>query len=91
MFGSNHFYVVHHPHDPDLKKKEKEAKKEGKPIKEETPTFEQAQEEIAKNSGFYGNLADKKNGSKGEPSLSEIVYVLLLAVFYRQYHMNPWG
>ncbi len=70
MFGSNHFYVLHHPHDPELKKKQKEAKKKGEPVKDETPTYEQAQEEIAKNSGFYGSLADKNKTSRGKADLN---------------------
>eukprot|EP00794_Sanderia_malayensis_P003504 gene3504-4004_t len=69
MFGNNHFYVLHHPHDPELKKKEKEAKKKGETVKQEAPTYEQAQEEIAKNSGFYGRLADKSNSSNREDLL----------------------
>ncbi len=77
MFGSNHFYVLHHPLDPELKKKEKEAKKKGETVKEETPTYEKAQEEIAKNSGFYGSLADNKNTSRGKLWICTFsVYVL---------------
>ena len=67
MFGSNHLYVLHHPHDPDLKAKEKEAKKKGEPVKPEEPvTYQQAQEEIAKNSGFYGSLSGDTKSSKGK-------------------------
>ena len=63
MFGSNHLYVLHHPRDPEILKRKEEAKKKGQKTPEEPPTYEKAQEEIAKNSGFYGGLQDKGNSS----------------------------
>ena len=65
MFGSNHLYVVHHPHDPEMLKKKAEAKKKGEATHESIPTYETAQEEIAKNSGFYGGLQTSGKSSKG--------------------------
>ena len=65
MFGSNHLYVLHHPHDPEILKRKEEAKKSGESAPEEAPTYEKAQEEIAKNSGFYGGLQDNNKSSKG--------------------------
>ena len=64
MFGSNHLYVLHHPHDPEILKKKSEAKEKGDAISEAPPTYETAQEEIAKNSGFYGGLQDSGKSSK---------------------------
>ena len=69
MFGSNHLYVLHHPLDPEILKKKEEAKQTGESSVEGPPTYETAQEEIAKNSGFYGGLQDKGNKSKGTPAL----------------------
>ena len=65
MFGSNHLYVLHHPHDPEMLRKKAEAQKKGKVIQEETPTYEAAQEEIAKHSGFYDGLQAGGKSSKG--------------------------
>ena len=68
MFGNNHLYVLHHPKDPELLKKQSDAKLAGKPVEEEKPTFEQAQEEIAQNSGLlnYGKLTDKKGAERSK-------------------------
>ena len=54
LFGSNHLYVFHHPQD--------EAKniKAGKPV--ESPTYDTAQEEIAKESGLMVNTDGKSKG-----------------------------
>ena len=65
MFGSNHLYVLHHPRDPEMLKKKAEAQKSGEVAQESTPTYETAQEEIAKNSGFYGGLQAGGKSSKG--------------------------
>ena len=55
LFGSNHLYVFHHPQD--------EAKnvKEGKVVKE--PTYDEAQEEIVKQSGLVKDGANKSQGA----------------------------
>lgn len=68
MFGNNHLFVLHHPKDADLLKKQAEAKKKGQTYEEPTHTFEQAQEEIAQNSGMlnYGSLTDGKDGKKSK-------------------------
>lgn len=59
LFGPNHLYVFHHPQD--------EAKnvKEGKVT--ETPTYDTAQEEIAKKAGFM-DKAGKSEGLCGQHS-----------------------
>lgn len=76
MFGSNHLYVLHHPHDPEILKKKEEAKEKGEVTPETPPTYETAQEEIAKNSGFYGGLQDNKAASKS------ILYLSCLFSFF---------
>jgi len=77
MFGSNHLYVVHHPHDPEMLKKKAEAKKKGEVVHESTPTYEIAQEEIAKNSGFYGGLQTSGKSSKDDLVLQEDLLKIL--------------
>lgn len=71
MFGNNHLFVLHHPKDADLLKKQAEAKKKGQTYEEPTHTFEQAQEEIAQNSGMlnYGSLTDGKDGKKSKEEM----------------------
>lgn len=65
LFGPNHLYVFHHPQD--------EAKnvKEGKVT--ETPTYDTAQEEIAKKAGFM----DKAGKSEDDLILQEDVIQML--------------
>nr|XP_022300390.1 kinesin-like protein KIF28P isoform X2 [Crassostrea virginica] len=65
LFGPNHLYVFHHPQD--------EAKnvKEGKVT--ETPTYDTAQEEIAKKAGFM----DKAGKSEEDLILQEDVIQML--------------
>lgn len=46
LFGPNHLFVFHHPQD--------EAKQAKKGIKSEVPTYDSAQEEIAKKAGLMG-------------------------------------
>ncbi|XP_047136420.1 kinesin-like protein KIF28P isoform X2 [Hydra vulgaris] len=71
LFGNNHLFVLHHPKDADLLKKKEDAKKQGKTFEEVLPTFDQAQEEIAQNSGLinYGNIGDHKDGKKSPQDL----------------------
>ena len=75
MFGSNHLYVLHHPHDPDMLKKKAEAKKKGEVAEESAPTYETAQEEIAKNSGFYGGLQASGKSSKGMLNSLQLIWI----------------
>ena len=72
MIGNNHLFVLHHPKDTELLKKKEEAKKQGKVFEEILPTFDQAQEEIAQNSGLinYGNIGDNKEGKKSPRKFS---------------------
>ena len=53
-FGPNHLYVFHHPQDL--------AKKMNAGEKIETPTFDTAQEEIAKSSGLMTSGDGKSKG-----------------------------
>lgn len=53
-FGPNHLFVFHHPQDL--------AKKVNAGEKVETPTFDTAQEEIAKSSGLMGAAEGKSKG-----------------------------
>lgn len=66
MFGNNHLFVLHHPKDQDLLKKQEQAKQEGKKFEEPDQSFEKAQEEIAQNSGLmnYGAVTDRSGGKK---------------------------
>ncbi|KAK7109967.1 hypothetical protein V1264_013913 [Littorina saxatilis] len=66
LFGSNHLYVFHHPQD------EAKKAKEGKPVKE--PTYDEAQEEIVKQSGL---VKDGGNKSKEDLLLQEDLIELL--------------
>ncbi|KAI8734872.1 kinesin protein KIF28P, partial [Biomphalaria glabrata] len=70
LFGPSHLYVFHHPQD--------EAKqiKAGKVI--EKPTYDSAQEEIAKESGLVDNKANK---SKEELLLNEDLIQVLPMVY----------
>ncbi|XP_061187944.1 kinesin-like protein KIF28P [Saccostrea echinata] len=65
LFGPNHLYVFHHPQD--LAKNVKE----GKTV--ETPTYDTAQEEIAKKAGFM----DKAGKSEEDLILQEDVIQML--------------
>ena len=56
LFGSNHLYVFHHPQD------EAKLAKEGKTMKE--PTYDEAQEEIVKQSGLVKDGANKSKGTQ---------------------------
>ena len=54
LFGNNHLYLVHHPADlEDLKKRG---------VKVEQITYDEAQAEIAKNSGFDMDIKGKSKG-----------------------------
>ena len=59
LFGSNHLFVFHHPRDADLIKKDKSAE-------EKKPTFEEAQKEIAEQSGLNDLLGIDPTKSKGK-------------------------
>lgn len=56
LFGPNHLFVFHHPQD--------EAKQAKKGIKSEAPTYDSAQEEIAKKAGLMG-LEQGEGTSRG--------------------------
>ncbi|XP_005092304.1 kinesin-like protein KIF28P [Aplysia californica] len=66
LFGSNHLYVFHHPQD------EAKQVKAGKGV--EAPTYDTAQEEIAKESGLMANTDGK---SKEDLVLQEDLVQLL--------------
>ncbi|KAL8576237.1 hypothetical protein ACOMHN_006160 [Nucella lapillus] len=66
LFGSNHLYVFHHPQDEARKLKE------GAPAKE--PTYDEAQEEIIKQSGL---VTDGGGKSKEDLLLQEDLIELL--------------
>ncbi|WAQ93614.1 KIF28-like protein [Mya arenaria] len=70
-FGPNHLYVFHHPQDY--------AKKTNAGEKVETPTFDSAQEEIAKESGLMTTPTDgmSKEKSKDEALLQEDLVQIL--------------
>lgn len=56
MYGSKHLYVFHHPQDL--------AKNPDREKKEESPTYNSAQEEIVANSGFdMTKGSDKSQGN----------------------------
>ena len=78
MFGNNHLFVLHHPKDKELLKKKDEAKKQGKEYEDIPPSFEQAQEEIAQNSGLlnYGDVT-KKDGKDGKKSKGKVNFIKL--------------
>ncbi|KAK7465940.1 hypothetical protein BaRGS_00037478 [Batillaria attramentaria] len=67
MFGSNHLYVFHHPQD------EAKKVKAGQPVKE--PTYDEAQEEIVKQTGLVSG--DSANKSKEDLLLQEDLIELL--------------
>ena len=74
LFGSKHLYVFHHPQD------EAKLAKEGKTMKE--PTYDEAQEEIVKQSGL---IKDGANKSKG----TQIWGCLCFAVMVRDVWVGP--
>ena len=82
MFGNNHLFVLHHPKDKELLKKQEEAQKAGNKFEEETQSFEKAQEEIAQNSGLmnYGAATDRSDGKKS-PGVSSMRYRFLFYPF----------
>ncbi len=59
LFGSNHLFVFHHPRDAELL-----AKKGGEPAADK-PTYEDAQQEIAEQSGLTDLLGINPGKSKG--------------------------
>ena len=83
MFGNNHLFVLHHPKDKELLKKKEEAKEGGKEYEDTPPSFEQAQEEIAQNSGLlnYGDVT-KKDGKDGKKSKGTLNFFKLLLLLY---------
>ena len=83
MFGNNHLFVLHHPKDKELVKKKEEAKEQGKEYENIPPSFEQAQEEIAQNSGLlnYGDVT-KKDGKDGKKSKGKVNCIKLLLLLH---------
>ena len=61
LFGSNHLFVFHHPRDADLLKQDK--KSQGQ---DQKPTYEDAQKEIAEQSGLTDLLGLYPTKSKGK-------------------------
>lgn len=60
LFGSSHLFVFHHPRDAELLKKDNKSQSDDK-----KPTFEEAQKEIAEQSGLTDLLGLDPNKSKG--------------------------
>ena len=55
LFGTNHLFVLHHPKDSELLRKQEEAKKEGRVLEDIVMSYDKAQEEIAKHSGLLSS------------------------------------
>ena len=72
MLGSSNLFVFHHPQDYVKQQKAKKVV--------DTPSYETAQEEIAKNSGLAKFTGDGK--SKGEP-LVPLSLVIMMAMIYQ--------
>lgn len=68
LFGSNNLYAFHHPSDLAAQQKKKK--------EVPTPTFESAQEEIAKNSGLSSMMSGGK--SKGQSSRFKAFFLSLM-------------
>ncbi|KAL5006291.1 hypothetical protein ScPMuIL_015097 [Solemya velum] len=68
LFGPNHLFVFHHPQD--------EAKQAKKGIKSEAPTYDSAQEEIAKKAGLMG--LEQGEGTSREDLLLQEDLILML-------------
>ena len=62
-------FVFHHPRDADLIKKDKSAGEEKK------PTFEEAQKEIAEQSGLNDLLGIDPTKSKGTKNIRKIYFI----------------
>ncbi|CAH1788618.1 unnamed protein product [Owenia fusiformis] len=73
MFGTSHLYIFHHPKTYATWLKNKDAK-----AQEPKPTFEEAQAEIAENSGFMGiSSGIKSKSNKDDLILQEDLIQLL--------------
>lgn len=87
MFGNNHLFVLHHPNDKDLLKRQEAAKEAGTKFEEPEQSFEKAQEEIAQNSGLmnYGAVTDRSGGKKS-PGKFNVKDIQL----YLWFHLKNW-
>ncbi|XP_046350118.2 kinesin-like protein KIF28P isoform X2 [Haliotis rufescens] len=69
LFGSNHLYAFHHPHD--------ESKQKEQGVQVEAPTYDSAQEEIMKHTGLFKDTSGGDGKSKEDLLLQEDLIQLL--------------